>query len=119
MTDNQQLERELAEAALTKVFDKGVLPLKGKHFALVMPDEARCDALSNALKQYGKGITTVCMSLNRIATQPDLSPLLSADALIIGDITPQHSMAEMGGMDDLASWRARPDNRITIPANFY
>ncbi|MCP4529502.1 MAG: glycoside hydrolase family 3 protein [Aestuariibacter sp.] len=109
MADNQQLERELAEAALTKVFDKGVLPLKGKHFALVMPDEARCDALSNALKQYGKGITTVCMSLNRIATQPDLSPLLSADALIIGDITPQHSMAEMGGMDDLASWRARPD----------
>lgn len=107
--DNQHIERELAEAALTKVFDKGALPLKGKHFALVMPDEARCEALSHAMEQHGKGVSTVCMSLNRIATQPDITPLLSADALIIGDITPQHSMVEMGGMDDLASWKARPD----------
>ncbi|MFS1701951.1 glycoside hydrolase family 3 protein [Alteromonas sp. AMM-1] len=109
MPDNQQLERELAEASLTKVFDKGVLPLKGKHFALVMPDEARCDALSTALEQHGKGITTTCLSLNRIAAQPDVRPLLEADALIIGDITPLHSLVEMGGMDDLANWKARPD----------
>ena len=46
-----------------------------------------------------------------LAELPDGQPWLTwpADAaVVVGDITPHHSLAEMGGMDDLASWRDRP-----------
>ena len=49
MSTNKQIERELASAALTRVYDNGVLPLSGQHFVLIMPDEARCLAMKTAV----------------------------------------------------------------------
>ncbi|MDC8832193.1 glycoside hydrolase family 3 N-terminal domain-containing protein [Alteromonas gilva] len=107
--ENQQTERALAAAALTKVYDHGVLPLKGPVMTLVMPDEARCQAMSAALMHRQEALQLQCIALTDITSRPQLPDLTNSSALIVGDITPQHSLVEMGGMADLSTWRNRPD----------
>ena len=108
LADNLQTEQALADAATTLVYDNGVLPLQAQQWYAVMPDTLRCQAFTNALAQQRPQVTSECLSL---AELPDGQPWLTwpADAaVVVGDITPHHSLAEMGGMDDLASWRDRP-----------
>ncbi len=105
---NLAVEQALARAATTKVYDKGVLPLQAKHWYAVMPDTLRCEAFTTALAAQQPDVSSDCLSL---AELPEGQPWLDwrADAaVVVGDITPHHSLAEMGGMDDLASWRDRP-----------
>lgn len=106
--ENLAVEQALARAATTKVYDKGVLPLQAKHWYAVMPDTLRCEAFTTALAAQQPDVSSDCLSL---AELPEGQPWLDwrADAaVVVGDITPHHSLAEMGGMDDLASWRDRP-----------
>ncbi|NVK58029.1 MAG: glycoside hydrolase family 3 protein [Alteromonadaceae bacterium] len=107
--DNQQTEQALAAAALTEVYNHGVIPLQGSALSLVMPDEARCQAMSTALLRRQPDLQLDCVALTDITSQPKLPDLTRVSALIVGDITPQHSLVEMGGMADLATWRNRPD----------
>lgn len=109
MEANQRTEQALASAALTQVYNHGVLPLRGSRYALVMPDTARCEAMKNAMLALQPESALSCVALTDIDPGQALPELADQDALIIGDITPQHSLAEMGGMADLASWRNRPD----------
>lgn len=105
---NSNTELALAHAATTKVYDNGVLPLTAQHWYLVMPDTLRCQAFMTVLAQLRPGITSECLSLAALPSgQPWLDWAPDA-AIVVGDITPHHSLAEMGGMDDLASWRERP-----------
>lgn len=105
---SRMIERELAAAAITTVYDHDVLPLSGQRWQLVMPDTLRCEAFLAAIAQQQPAVTTECLSLAKLPAD-DVWQQWPADAtLIIGDITPHHSMAEMGGMDDLTSWRERP-----------
>lgn len=108
LVNNIQVEQALADAATTLVYDNGVLPLQAKQWYAVMPDTLRCQAFTDALARQKPEVRSECLSL---AELPEGQPWLdwSADAaVVVGDITPHHSLAEMGGMDDLASWRERP-----------
>lgn len=104
------LERQLAQAALTSVMGYSKLQLNKQHsIGLVMPDKARCAALVYAMQQQNfKRIA--CISLAQSLPNERLTQFVdNIQTLIVGDITPQYSLAEMGGMDDLASWQDRAD----------
>lgn len=106
--NNVNVETALAHAATTLVYDTNILPLTATQWYAVMPDTLRCQAFMDALAQQRPDVKGECLSL---AALPDSKPWLEwpADAaIVVGDITPHHSLAEMGGMDDLASWRERP-----------
>ena len=109
MEANQQTEMALASAALTQVYNRGALPLKGNRYYVVMPDTARCMAMTAALLKRQPDLQLTCKALTEIDSEGVLPDLSGTDAVIVGDITPQHSLAEMGGMADLAVWRNRPD----------
>ncbi len=108
LAENKQLERELAAAAVTQVYDRGVLPVRSTRWQLIMPDNLRCRAFQQALMTQQPNSTSRCLSLSEL---PKGAPWQQWDknaTLVIGDITPHHSLAEMGGMDDLNNWRDRP-----------
>lgn len=108
LATNKKLERELAAAALTKVFDDGVLPVTTTKWQLVMPDTLRCEAFRQEFAAQQPASSVNCLSLSEL---PEGTPWQDWDpnaTLVIGDITPHHSLAEMGGMDDLENWRERP-----------
>ncbi|WP_181898370.1 glycoside hydrolase family 3 protein [Alteromonas aestuariivivens] len=107
-TANQQLERELARDALTLIYDSGVLPLEASgHWQAVMPDQARCEAFEYSANKANRKLTVSCLSLATIPADKPWVQWAKADALIIGDISPQHSVVEMGGMDDLNTLKPR------------
>lgn len=105
---NTRTEKALARAATTEVYDQDVIPLEATHWIAVMPDTLRCEAFTSALLAQRPSYQSDCLSLAELPEgQPWLEWPVDA-AIVVGDITPHHSLAEMGGMDDLASWRDRP-----------
>ncbi|MGQ4276841.1 glycoside hydrolase family 3 protein [Pseudidiomarina sp. E22-M8] len=105
---NKKLERELAAAAITNVFDNGVLPVTTTKWQLVMPDTLRCIAFRQALVTQQPTSEVNCVSLNELPEGQPWQQWNPDATLVIGDITPHHSLAEMGGMNDLKNWRERP-----------
>lgn len=105
-----ELDESLADAAMTVLPSKAHFTLPtNQRVAIFMPDEARCQAMEGALAQYQYQVQG-CMSLaNEIDMSAAQQLIDDADAVLIGDISPQHSMAEMGGMDDLVEWQNRMD----------
>lgn len=103
-----QLARQLAEDSLTVVIGEADYQLpKNQSVALLMPDIARCQAQTNALVRNAYQVKG-CISLANQVQASALDALIaSADTLLIGDISPIHSLAEMGGMDDLVVWQNR------------
>jgi beta-N-acetylhexosaminidase len=106
---NQVLEADLATASLTLLYDKHkTLPLAmDGHWLLVMPDTARCAAMATAITKLKAEIVYDCLSLASIPQGAEYAPMTQYDAVILGDISPQHSLAEMGGMDDLSNLKPR------------
>ena len=66
-------------------------------------------AITAALLKLQPGLQLTCDALTGIDPAKALPDLDGTDAVIVGDITPAHSLAEMGGMADLSVWRNRPD----------
>ncbi|WP_414829601.1 glycoside hydrolase family 3 N-terminal domain-containing protein [Alteromonas sp. H39] len=109
LKQNKKTEQALAKAALTLIKGKARLPLsQAGNWHFVMPDEARCKAMLRAVEKQ-QNIPVSCQSLASLPPSPPGALLRSLNALVVADITPQYSVAEMGGMDDLASWRDRAD----------
>ncbi len=107
---NKQIEQALASAAITRTGGSQPLPLPaagGWHF--VMPDKARCLAMLSAMRREAASTPASCQSLARLPGSPSPASLRGLGALIVTDITPQYSVAEMGGLDNLRSPSARSD----------
>lgn len=105
------LDQKLANDAITLVKNKLSLPLNvSADYTLIMPDNARCEAMQNALKRHQFSRVDTCFNLaNEIDVEQLNAAIKSADGIIIGDISPTHSMAEMGGMEDKIQWQNRAD----------
>lgn len=109
LKQNKKTEQALAKASLTITKGKAMLPLsQAGDWHFVMPDEARCKAMLTAVEKHQR-IPVSCQSLATLPPSPPKALLRSLNALVVADITPQYSVAEMGGMDDLASLRDRAD----------
>ncbi len=107
LKQNKTLEQSLALASVTMTKGRELIPLKpGGHWWLLMPDEARCQAMENAFAKamaHQDMPSIRCTSLATQADWPTPSSFPNADVVVVGDISPLHSVVEMGGMDDLSS----------------
>ncbi len=106
--------QQLSDAALTLVHNRGaLLPLSALHserLLLVLPDREKCAALLDALHVQAVLPLTEpgperqwprCLSQLQAADETTLYQLLpAASAVIVGSLTPNQSVAEMGGVDD-------------------
>ena len=112
-TDMQRydaLEIALADAAMTVVPSEASFTVSTQQrVAVFMPDAARCEAMQWALEKRQYTVSG-CISLaNEIEMTTVQRLIADSDTVLIGDISPQHSMAEMGGMDDRIEWQNRMD----------
>ncbi len=118
---NKILEAKLAEDAITLVAGKqNTLPiLKNSRVHLIMPDQAKCLALENALKyELGAQVIITCTSAQRFNANEALAAIKQADFVLGAHIAPKQSAVEMGGMDDLMANQQQVD-KITDPQAIY
>ena len=108
--ESEVLERKIAGHAITEIFDNGVLPLAENvnSLHLLMPDNQKCQALSKSLLRMRHNMKVSCDSLASKNQQPHPKQF-NSDILLVADVSPRQSMAELGGMDDLESWQERSD----------
>ncbi|MGY0562740.1 MAG: glycoside hydrolase family 3 protein [Paraglaciecola chathamensis] len=109
-------EQELANSAIVAIKNQQAWPIKPatKIIQLVMPDNSKCMAMTTALDDALKATPSTtdvairCASLVSDTTQQITAQQRTAQLVIFSDITPQQSLVEMGGMDDITDWRLRP-----------
>jgi beta-N-acetylhexosaminidase len=106
---HRQVEQALADSAIVQLKNNGVLPIsnKAKNIHLSMPDTTKCMALTLALKTRLPAVHISCSSLANSTTVANRDLIEQADVLIAADISPDQSLVELGGMDDIQSWRQR------------
>lgn len=100
---HKKIEQQLADKAVVAIKNNGVIPLENKikKILLVMPDTTKCMGLTLALKTRRPSLHVKCNSMVSYETDVNLASLEWADMLITADISPDQSLAELGGMDDL------------------
>jgi beta-N-acetylhexosaminidase len=103
------IEQELADKAIVQLKNQGVLPLSAspQNIHLLMPDQTKCMALTLALKTRLAGSAVTCSSLANASNNNDAHLIEQAQVVLAADITPDQSLVELGGMDDIKSWRER------------
>jgi beta-N-acetylhexosaminidase len=113
---HRQVEQALADSAIVQIKNNGVLPIgnKVKNIHLSMPDNTKCMALTFALKTRLPTVHISCSSLANSTTVANRDLIEQADVLIAADISPDQSLAELGGMDDIQSWRERAPKELQI-----
>ena len=106
--EHRALELALARDSMTLVRNhKQLLPLKpdaAKPWLLLMPDQSRCEAMLAALS--ARGVASGQLHCFSALTEhwPDvLAALDSSAVLITAMVTPMPSLAELGGLDDVAA----------------
>lgn len=106
---HQKVEQALANNAVVVVKNHNTLPLSKdiKQLYLSMPDTSKCMAMTSALKIRMAQTNIHCISTAKVADSLDLNLLKQADVVIAADITPDQSLAELGGMDDITTWQQR------------
>ncbi len=107
---SKAVELDIASAAITQVTNNGMLPLTQAELSLdvLMPDTQKCAAFQQYLSTIKPAWTIHCHSLAIKAKQPAPAEF-SGDVLIVADVSPRQSLAELGGMDDMDNWRERSD----------
>ncbi|MFT6897203.1 MAG: beta-N-acetylhexosaminidase [Paraglaciecola sp.] len=110
------VEQQLANNAIVAIKNNGVLPLDKTvtNILLVMPDTTKCMAFTLALKTRLSGLNISCNSLANADGELNLSAVEQADMVITADITPEQSLVELGGMDDIKHWRERSSKQLQI-----
>tara|TARA_R110002012_G_scaffold123391_2_gene273856 strand:- start:707 stop:2608 length:1902 start_codon:yes stop_codon:yes gene_type:complete len=115
-----QIEQDLADNAIVAIKNQQAWPISQstKRIHLVMPDKSKCmamtTALTDALNTFDPRpeLTMSCASLVSEPTDNLLALQRDAQLVIYTDITPQQSLVEMGGMDDITDWRSRPNKEV-------
>lgn len=107
--EHRKVEQALADAAVTELKNDGVIPFDSglKNILLSMPDKTKCMALTLALKTRNANLNVFCHSVANAQSAPERSLIEQADMIIAADISPDQSLVELGGMDDIESWRQR------------
>ncbi|WP_166423512.1 glycoside hydrolase family 3 protein [Paraglaciecola sp. 20A4] len=108
-------EQALADSSIVAIKNQGVWPIPKsiQRIHITMPDNSKCMALTSALTQTLKTLGATknisCSSLTSDSIEDILTLQRDAQMVIFSDITPQQSLVEMGGMDDISDWRLRPN----------
>ena len=131
----QQLAANIAKASVTQVFGTTKALYSAQELnaetqmkiLLVMPDELRCAGLNHAITAQQIAINPPhiqlqtdglqCLSTTTLAqADPRITEqaLKQYDVVIAGDISPQVSLVEMGGMDDLSALQTLGKRRNSL-----
>ncbi|GGW79469.1 glycoside hydrolase family 3 protein [Alteromonas halophila] len=96
---NLALDRDLSRQAITRITPSSAVTLSQQaQWLFVMPDQAHCVAARAAAT--AKNITSRCLSYFSLPpSEVTQKAVAAADAIIVGDITPQHAIYETGGLD--------------------
>ncbi|MBU2883905.1 glycosyl hydrolase family 3 [Psychrosphaera sp. B3R10] len=95
--DNEQV---LSDASITLLQGSGELPKSIKTLQIFMPDDDKCAAMLSAFRKLSHTIKVDCSPYYELNQQQIESKIMLADAIVATSVTPQQSLAEMGGMDD-------------------
>ena len=114
--EHKKVEQQLANSAIVTIKNNGVLPLDNNvaNVLLVMPDTTKCMGLTLALKTRIYRLNIKCTSVANVYGEANLSAVAQADMIITADITPDQSLAELGGMDDIKHRRERSTKQQQI-----
>ncbi|WNO60044.1 beta-N-acetylhexosaminidase [Rheinheimera sp. MMS21-TC3] len=107
--EHRATELALAQAAISQVKPATANPKllnKKQNILVIMPDQAKAAALKASLHHY----SPTALKIETLSLlQPDISraaeKIAVADVVISGFISPMQSLAEIGGMDDMANIR--------------
>lgn len=114
--EHKALEQELAQASITAIKGTGKITSKRVHF--IMPDPNKCEAISQAMMAQATTASTenVYTCSNYLTDSYQDSQMLAAKAgtMVIAMIEPKQSLAEIGGMDDLA-WSVKLNKKAKWP----
>ncbi|AWL13110.1 Beta-N-acetylhexosaminidase [Saliniradius amylolyticus] len=109
---HRQTEQALADAAITQVRNQNnalPLPDSAHQIHLIMPDKAKCVALSQHLQTYSNNAVT-CTSLRSYNATDAIRAIRLADSVVMANISPRQSAVERGGMDNLTQTRLQALN---------
>ena len=98
---HKKLEQALAIDALTAIKGTGKIRSKKVHF--IMPDPNKCLAMTQALNRASSDFDYTCSDYLTHSYEQTQDLVDKADSLVISSIAPKQSLAEIGGMDDLAA----------------
>lgn len=106
---SRQLEQDIALASITQVTGEQADVVIGatESVHIIMPDTAKCVALQSALTSQLPNLNTTCTSAVSFDADEAQQQIAAADVVIAANIAPRQSAAEMGGMDDLETNKAR------------
>ncbi len=95
------VEQSLSDHSITLLKGDPVIPNQTKAVLLLMPDESKCLALTNAIKQQRNRFKLRCSSMLSSDEKVDRWKVKISDVIIAANITPKQTLVEIGGMDDL------------------
>ena len=109
-TKNKAVEKALADAAITLLYGAEALPLRTTTWLAMMPDTARCRAFSHSVSVLAPDISLACIPLTTKPSKQVLTRLLPhAETIIVGDISPQHAVYELAGLESPENIQNRMD----------
>lgn len=97
---HEKSEQTLAEAALTAIKGNGKINGQSVHF--IMPDPNKCAAIEQAVSLQNRSLNISCTDYLSNSYQQTKAASKAADTIVVTSIEPKQSLAEIGGMDDLA-----------------
>jgi len=96
IAQGREIETALAQASITSLYGAHDLAADAKQWLVLMPDSLRCNAMQTAMATVDPSVNVTCVSYSTRTPQHSLVSNVSADAVLIGDISPRHSAYEMG-----------------------
>ena len=113
---HKMVEQQLANNAIVTIKNNGVVPIANEveDVLLVMPDRSKCMGLTFALKTRLPRLNITCDSLAHLNNTFNFAGVEKAELVLVADITPDQSLAELGGMDDIKFNRERSSKQQQI-----
>ncbi|MFC3094044.1 glycoside hydrolase family 3 protein [Alteromonas sediminis] len=103
-------EQELADASIVMVKNNDIFPItkEDANVLMYMPDDMRCKAMESAFAKYKPSVNVTCEHLASV--DDTFTPSDSAvDLVILGDISPQQSPAEVANDASAVQIRSTPE----------
>lgn len=101
--NHRTVEQALSDDSITLVKGTGTLPHAVKKVQIFMPDKSKCMAIQHAFLSEQRDLDVTCDPYYALTAAQIKQKIHNADAIIATNVTPTQSLAEMGGMDDLAA----------------
>lgn len=98
--DAKAIEAHLSQQSITSIKGTGQLDTNTKSLFVLMPDENKCLAMTNAMQIEMPSVFVHCMHYLNFEQKRAEELIKQTDATLIASLSPNQSVAEMGGVED-------------------